>query len=135
MTMTTNSPPIVVSIDWSGVDVLYLGATAHITWGALDAAVAQSDRELSRVYRGLLEQARALARRTRTVRVAINNRAGAAFTHTPEIYDLAGQFVPGRIIGIGVEFGEPQWWRLAKMAADRAVAILRRRGYIVRVDY
>jgi hypothetical protein len=132
-TTVTTTTPTVISVSWTGADVLFGADTTHISWDILEAAASQSDRDLSRVYRGLLEQARDLARRGSAVRVTINNRAGAAFTYTPEMYDMAGQFVSGRIIG--VEFGEQGWLPQATRAADRAVSTLRRRGYEVRVDY
>lgn len=105
------------------------GTQKTIGWLDLRAAAKQDDKDLAAVYATILDDALRMARLEKTVLIKINNRTNTPHGHEAEIYDIAGEFVSGRIVG--VDFGEQCSYVLAVKDAERAKAKLEQNGYTV----
>jgi hypothetical protein len=127
--MTTAQVIGVVKADKVGATVNVDGRRQVIDWQTLRAAAKQNDAGLRSVYSDLLKEALRLAALDRRLTVVVNNRTNTPHGYEAELYDVAGEFVSGRIVA--ADFGLSGTREYAERDAATAIRTLGEHGYTV----
>lgn len=122
----------VVKASKAGVTVNANGERQVMGWDTLRAAAAQGDKNLAGVYSEILTEAKRHAGLEKNLTIKINNRTNTPHGYEAELYDVAGEFVSGRIVA--VDFGQAGTHAQAMRDAESAATKLRSNGYTVAIE-
>lgn len=115
-----------------GVQVVVDGQEKWIPINTIKAAAHQGDNELAATYQQIWDEVKRLAKLEKHLTIKIVNDTNVNFRYEPRLYDIAGEFVSGRIVGAG--WGESGWHTQAVDQANEAKAKLEKQGYTVSIQ-
>ena len=116
----------------SGVCVVIDGQEQWITFASLQAAAKQDDMELAATYTSVLDDAKRMAALEKHITIRIVNDTYTTHGHEARMYDMAGEYVSGRLVGVW--FGEAGTHAQAMQQAAEAKEKLGKRGYSVEIN-
>lgn len=130
--MKTNE---LVSVSWDGVVVEAAnGENKRVSWDTLRAAATQDDAGLRAVYAELFDEAKRMARETRSVKVRASNLNGSpedlgCRTWAAQVVTMAGESLSVRTVA--ADWGQTGTKSYAERDAEEARKVLPQRGYMV----